>query len=232
MRILALDAATQALSVAVYDSAHAQAAREHFEIAARAHAARLLPVAAQLLDEIGWRLADLDGLAFGRGPGAFTGLRIAAGFVQGLAYGSDLPVAPVSTLTALAARALERHAGDAVRVVQDARMGEIYTADFHRNDFVRARRASARLRAQTAERVIRPERLAPTDHHHDWLFAGNGWPVVVQVGGPGCDHVCEQWPHAGDIAGLGAALLERGEGVPAHQALPVYVRDDVARKPG
>lgn len=223
MRILALDAATQALSVALYDSSQPDTAREHFEIAPRAHATRLLPIAQQLLDDAGWQLASIDGLAFGRGPGAFTGLRIAAGFIQGLAYGADLPVAPISTLEALAQRAFSNHAGDAVRVVQDARMGEIYTADF--------RRGADGPELIAAEHVIKPDALAEPDDAGAWLYVGNGWAVVAEASNRDMPEVCEQWPHAADIARLGVAMLECGDGVPADQALPVYVRDDVARKP-
>lgn len=220
MKILALDAATQALSVAVHDSTAPQAAREHFEIAARAHAARLLPLARELLADAGWALSDLDGLAFGRGPGAFTGLRIAAGFIQGLAYGADLPVAPVSTLQTIAARAFAHHAGDTVRVVQDARMGEIYTADFERT--------TEGPRALAMERVIEPTALTQSTH---CLHAGNGWQVVAQATGKAAPHVCEQWSHAHDMAVLATDVIAAGNGVSADQALPVYVRDDVARKP-
>lgn len=222
MRILALDASTQALSVALFDSDAPDSAREHFEIAPRTHAAKLLPTAQRLLTEAGWLLADLDGLAFGRGPGAFTGLRIAAGFIQGLAYGAALPVAPISTLETLAWRALETHGGQYVRVVQDARMGEIYTADYARS--------KQGIKALTPERVIRPDALVPVNGSSDWLSAGNGWDVVAATGATPPD-VCELWPHALVIARLGVDVLARGEGVSARQALPVYIRDDIARKP-
>src|SRR5699024_1413183 len=222
MKLLALDASTEALSVALFDSARPAAAVEHFEIAPRAHATVLLPVAQRLLDDAGWQLATLDGIAFGCGPGAFTGLRIAAGFVQGLAYGADLPVAPVSTLAAVAARALERHAGRRVRVVQDARMGEVYTADFAGTD------AGPQVLAE--QRVVPPTAVAAGACDSEWLFAGNGWQVLAEACGQAAPAECKQWPHAQDIARLGAGLLQRGQGVTPDQALPVYVRDDVARK--
>lgn len=224
MKILSLDASTQALSVAVYDSTDSTTALEHFEIAPRAHAAKLLPIARELLQQTGWTMAGLDGLAFGCGPGAFTGLRIAAGFVQGLAYGADLPVAPVSTLAAIAERAFAHHAGDTVRVVQDARMGEIYLADFDRT--------ALRPERVGIERVVGPEMATEGGCHQDWLYAGNGWHVVAEACGQDMPEACEQWPHAADMARLGGQMLERGEGVSADRALPVYVRDDVARKPG
>ncbi|MES1925110.1 tRNA (adenosine(37)-N6)-threonylcarbamoyltransferase complex dimerization subunit type 1 TsaB [Salinisphaera sp. T31B1] len=221
MRILALDASTEALSVALLD-AERDVAREHFEIAPRAHASRLLPEAQRLLAEAGWTLGMLDGLAFGRGPGAFTGLRIAAGLIQGLASGLERPVAPVSTLAALAARCLGQARVERVRVVQDARMGEVYTADF-------ARGTPPVLLG--AERVVAPAAIDLIDDDNGWAAAGNGWALVADAGDGRSVSVAEPWPHALDIARLGAELLGAGQGVSAVQALPVYVRDDVARKP-
>lgn len=223
MRILALDASTQALSVAVYDDTPGGHQAEHFELAPQGHASRLLPAAQRLLDDAGWTLAALDGFAFARGPGAFTGLRIAAGLIQGLAAGVDRPVAPISTLAAIAWRALVIGNAPGVRVVQDARMGEIYTADYAPGDDA--------PRPRGAERVIAPADLDAIPA--GYLLAGNGWPVVAAARGAAVDDfsVVENSPHALDIAQLGAAVLARGEGVPAAQALPVYVRDDVARKP-
>lgn len=221
MKILAIDASTEALSAALFDSAAPAATAEIFEIAPRAHAQRLLPAARQLLDGAGIELAELDGLAFARGPGAFTGLRIAAGLVQGLAAGAGLPVVRVSTLAAIAARALDQ-APDAaaVQVVQDARMGEIYTATY----------ARARLPvSDDIERVMAP---ADLEVAADTIRAGNGWTLVAEqqrlIEQPVYDHA----PHAADVARLAWPVLRAGEGLPAAEALPVYVRDDVARKPG
>ncbi|ROO26150.1 peptidase M22 [Salinisphaera orenii MK-B5] len=223
MKLLALDASTQALSVALFDSNAPADVREHFEVAPQAHARRLLPAAERLLAEAGWPLAALDGLAFGRGPGAFTGLRIAAGLIQGLAAGLDRPVVPISTLAALAAQAFAGDSADAVRVVQDARMGEVYVGDFSRGESVPS--------AVGDERVIEPARL---DADPSAIArAGNGWPLVAAARGLAADHyaVVAEAPHAADIARLAAVALAAGDGVPAFRALPVYVRDDVARKP-
>jgi len=220
-RILALDASTEALSVAVLDDA-CTVAFEHFEIAPQAHARLLLPAAQSLLDEAGWQLEDLDGLAFGRGPGAFTGLRIAAGLVQGLAGGLDCPVVPISTLAALAARCMATPEIDHVRVVQDARMGEVYTADFERG--------TSGPKPVGAERVIEPARVLPWPDTPGWAGAGNGWPLVFAALGQAPRNAGETWPHALDIARLAMPELLAGRGVSAEHALPVYVRDDVARK--
>ena len=226
MKLLALDASTEALSVAVVHTARDYDI-EHFEIAPQAHARRLLPLAQELLERAELELADLDGFAFARGPGAFTGLRIAAGLIQGLAAGVDRPVVPVSTLAALAARCLHNDEQvDRIRVVQDARMGEIYTADYMRGD-------CDSPQSLGAERVIRPDMLE-ADEANAYTRAGNGWGVVAAARGlaPEALAPAEHWPHALDIARLAIPVLRNGEGLPASQALPVYVRDDVARKPG
>lgn len=222
MRILALDAATEAMSAALFDSADASADREIFEIAPRAHATRLLPAAQSLLDAAGLEITDLDGLAFARGPGAFTGLRIAAGLVQGLAGGAGLSVVGVSTLAALAARAFDQapHAAR-VQVVQDARMGEIYTATFTRH---------AMPEPQTHERVIAPADLA-VEAADMTRRAGNGWSLVFEAQDILATAVAIDAPHAIDVARLAWPILAAGDGQGAASALPVYVRDDVARKP-
>ena len=216
MTILAFDASTEALSVALYDRKRA-IDDACFEIAPREHANKLLPLAQGLLDRHGLALSDLEALAFARGPGAFTGLRIAAGLIQGLAAGVDRPVVPVSTLAALAARCLhnDEHV-NRVRVVQDARMGEIYTATFARD---------ALDAPETPERVIAPEDLA-VEPAGDVVRAGNGWALL--------DITIDSeliYPHARDVGHLAAAAAARGEAVSPDQAVPVYVRDDVARKP-
>ncbi|MGB7755948.1 MAG: tRNA (adenosine(37)-N6)-threonylcarbamoyltransferase complex dimerization subunit type 1 TsaB [Salinisphaera sp.] len=223
MKILALDASTDALSAALFDSDAPERAREIFEVAPRAHATRLLPAVQTLLDEHGLRLRDLDGIAFARGPGAFTGLRIAAGLVQGLAGGVNRPVVGISTLAALAARAFEQTpAATYVQVVQDARMGEIYTATFERG---------AMPEPVAEERVIAPADLR-VELGAGVCRAGNGWSLVVAAQNVGEAPVAVDAPHAIDVARLAWPLFAAGQGMPAASAVPVYVRDDVARKPG
>lgn len=220
MRCLAFEASTEALSVAYLDTAKSSEPDEIFEIAPREHARRLLPAARRLLDQHRCRLEDLDTLAFARGPGAFTGLRIAAGLVQGLAIGAGRPVIGISTLAVIAARAFHDapHA-QRVQVVQDARMGEIYTACFSRKTMPEP---------LTEERVIAPDALI-LDRTVDTLAAGNGWHLVAHAGDVESVAI---WPHAADVARLAERLAARGVvGGPPDEALPVYVRDDVARKP-
>lgn len=223
MKILALDASTEALSAALFDSEAPDQASEIFEIAPRAHATRLLPAAQQLLDDARLGLDDLDGIAFARGPGAFTGLRIAAGLVQGLAGGANLPVVGVSTLAAIAARAFDNApAADRVQVVQDARMGEIYTATYERR---------ALPEPMAAERVMAPAELA-LETMSGVCRAGNGWPLVFAAQGLDDSPIAIDAPHAIDVARLAWPMFAKGQTLLPAEALPVYVRDDVARKPG
>ncbi|UCE90616.1 MAG: tRNA (adenosine(37)-N6)-threonylcarbamoyltransferase complex dimerization subunit type 1 TsaB, partial [Pseudomonadota bacterium] len=127
MKLLAIETATEACSVALAVDGDV---RDRFEIAPRGHAGLVLPMAKALLAEAGLGLRELDALVFGRGPGAFTGLRIAAGVVQGLAYGAELPVVPVSSLATLAQGVSAQTGASDVLAVFDARMGEVYWGAF------------------------------------------------------------------------------------------------------
>ena len=224
MRILALDTSTEACSVALLLDGDM---RLRFQLTERSHAELVLPMVEALLDEAGVALTDLDGLAFGRGPGAFTGLRIASGVVQGLALGAGLPVAPVSSLAAVAEQ-VAAAAGESVLVCNDARMGEVYWGVFRRE-------ADGSVGALAAEAVSPPERVgagAPLAAH----AAGNAllrYPALAErLAAAGLKMHDGVYPSADAVARLGARVLAEGRGVPAEQALPVYVRDDVARPSG
>ena len=223
MRLLALDTSTEACSVALLLDGELH---ERFSIAERSHAELVLPMVDALLSEAGLTLRDLDGLAFGRGPGAFTGLRIAAGLVQGLALGADLPVVPVSSLAAVAEQ-VPASPGEAVLVCNDARMGEVYWGLFRRDD-------DGTVAALVPEAVSPPER-AGEGALHARHAAGNAlgrYPVLTRRLLTGGLHLHENlYPRASAVARLGALALVAGGGVSAEQALPVYVRDDVARPP-
>jgi len=223
MRILALDTSTEACSVALLLDGEL---RMRFQLTERSHAELVLPMVEELLGEARVTLVDLDGLAFGRGPGAFTGLRIACGVVQGLALGADLPVAPVSSLAAVAEQ-VPVAAGEIVLVCNDARMGEVYWGVFQRG-------ADGAVTALCDEAVSRPEAVgvsAPGAMH----VAGNALPrypaLAERLRAAGLQLHEGVYPRADAVARLGEIELASGRGVPAEQALPVYVRDDVA-KPG
>lgn len=223
MRILALDAATEACSAALIGP---DLALSRFEVAPRRHADLLLPMAEGLLAEAGWSLHDLDALAFGRGPGAFTGLRIASGLIQGLALGAGLPVVGISDLAALAAGARRSAGVNRCLVVNDARMQEVYWAAYDFDD-----RDEPRCLGE--EQVAPPAAVvAPAG---EWYPAGNGWvaypEALAAVHAAASGPVAATYPRALDIARLAAPRVARGDAGSAAEAVPVYVRDQVARKP-
>lgn len=223
MRILALDTSTEACSAAVWLGE--DQVRLRFELTERSHADLILPMIDSLLAEAGLTLQGLDGLAFGRGPGGFTGLRIAAGVVQGLAFAADLPVAPVSSLLAVAAQVPCEDGDGAILVCNDARMGEVYWAAYQGGS------AGSVLDEIASEGVAPPEQVSFAMHLRH--AAGNGiarHPVLqTRLQSAGVRWHEGLYPRADVIARLGAAALGRGEGVAAELALPTYVRDDVAR---
>jgi tRNA threonylcarbamoyladenosine biosynthesis protein TsaB len=202
---------------------------EKFEHAPRRHAELILPMVSSLLAEAELALGQLDGIAFGRGPGSFTSLRIGIGVVQGLAWGADLPVVPVSSLAAVAQAALERGLPPGVRricVAMDARMQEVYTADFEVD-------LDGFVILSGEERVCPPGDVCPEDAA-GVCAAGNGFEVYPelekQAGDPGL-YIPDCWPRAGAISRLAARWLENNKPLPAAQAQPVYIRNKVANKP-
>jgi tRNA threonylcarbamoyladenosine biosynthesis protein TsaB len=220
MRLLALDTSTEACSVALLVD---DLLRLRFELTERSHADLILPMVDELLAEAGVGLADLDGLAFGRGPGAFTGLRIATGVVQGLALGADLPVAAISSLAAVAEQ-VPAAAGETILVCNDARMGEVYWGVYQRKD--------AAIVGLTPESVSVPERVGEgvTQVRHAAGNAFSRYPALAtRLVAEGLQLYEGIYPRADAVARLGALELAAGRGVPAEMALPVYVRDDVAR---
>jgi tRNA threonylcarbamoyladenosine biosynthesis protein TsaB len=233
LRMLAIDTSTEACSAALLWSGGEL--RQRLIVTERGHADLILPMIDELLVEAGCRLEDLDGLAFGRGPGSFTGLRIAAGVIQGLAYGAGLRVAPVSSLAAVAFRATSSstsaHSGPSppaagILVCNDARMNEVYWGCYRFD----ATDPCVPI-VLTAETVGAEDRVqpAPTVTH----FAGNGIPrypaLQARLESAGLSYQEGLYPCADAIARLGERMLQNGEGVEAAEALPVYIRDDVAR---
>jgi len=226
VKILALDTATEACSAALFvDGTFC----ERYEVLGRGHAERLLPMVQEVFAEGGLALAALDAIAFGRGPGGFTGLRIAAGVTQGLAFGAGLPVVPVSDLAALAVRAATLHSARHVLACLDARMAQVYWAPFDCADLT----APVAL---AAESVADPASVRLPGGTGQWFGAGHGfagYPALRTLLGPrlaGCDPTL--LPHAHEIALIGAAAFAAGRAVPAEQAVPVYLRDQVAHRSG
>ena len=151
MKILAIETATEGCSAALLINGEVI---DRFQVAPREHGNLILPMVDELLNEAGMTLQQLDALAFGRGPGSFTGVRMATGVIQGLAFAAELPIAPVSTLTALAYQAGPPVEGQTVYAALDARMGEVYWCEYERID--------GQLKAVSNESVIAPAAFSVT----------------------------------------------------------------------
>ena len=221
MRLLALDTSEEACSAALLVD---EQLVERFEIAPRRHSELILPMMDGLLTDAGLGVTDLDALAFARGPGSFTGVRIAASIVQGAALGADLPVVPVSSLQALAQGALREHGVEGALSALDARMNEVYWGTY-RSD------ATGIMRAVTDEVVCAPFEV-PVPGEGPWTGVGSGWSsyadVLARRCGGGSAVFAEARVHAQDVAVLARQLYREGAQVPAEKALPVYLRDEVA----
>jgi tRNA threonylcarbamoyladenosine biosynthesis protein TsaB len=216
--LLALDTATEACSVALL---HDGKVLTHYEVIPRLHAQKLLPMIKDLLAEAGIGLSALDGIAFGRGPGAFTGVRIAIGVVQGLAFGLDRPVLPVSNLAVLAQRALREQGATQVAAAIDARMDEVYWGCY--------REVAGEMKLVGEEAVMPPELAAlPSAATGDWFGAGTGWGYAGRIAVSVVGQDATLLPHAQDLLTLGTFAWDRGEAIIADDAQPVYLRDKVA----
>ncbi len=224
MKILAIDTASDACSAALWLDGEVS---ERYEVTPRRHTSMILPMVESLLLEADIALHGLDCIAFGRGPGAFTGVRIASGVAQGLALGADLPVVAVSSLAALAQGVWRVHRQASVLAAFDARMGEIYWGAYSLddNDFVKL---------VGDEVVCAPQLLpVPLEAGLAWFAAGGGWricngaAVCESVNITGMDAEC--LPHARDVALLATSYFKKGMAVSAEHALPVYLRDNVVR---
>jgi tRNA threonylcarbamoyladenosine biosynthesis protein TsaB len=217
MRILSFDTSTEYLSVAAGDGASWST---HLERAGSANSERILPAIDTVLASAGWRLADVDGIAFGAGPGAFTGVRIACSVAQGLALGAQLPVVPVPTLLALAQEAWRDHEATRVFACLDARMREVYVAFYVRED--------GDWHVEREAAVMKPADVQTPPGV--WDAEGDGFSAYAELAslqGVVRAHA-NTLPTARAIGELAFPLFERGQGVPASQARPLYVRHRVA----
>jgi tRNA threonylcarbamoyladenosine biosynthesis protein TsaB len=222
LKLLAFETATEGCSVAVYVDG---AVRERFAVAPRQHATLALPWADALLAEAGIARAQLDAIAVGIGPGAFTGVRLAVALAQGIALGLDRPVLPVSTLAvlALSGRPDDTDAGRDLVAAIDARMGEVYLGRF-------ATDADGLVSARGAEVLVAPD-AARADVPFDALGIGSGFAAAagVLVARLGLvDLYPDALPHAAALARLAARDFIRGQAIAADALEPAYLRDRVA----
>ncbi|MGE0113689.1 MAG: tRNA (adenosine(37)-N6)-threonylcarbamoyltransferase complex dimerization subunit type 1 TsaB [Steroidobacteraceae bacterium] len=219
VKLLAIDTATEQCSVALL---HGAALFERCVRTPRGHADMVLPMVQEVMSEAGLGFTQLDAIAFGRGPGAFTGVRMAIGVAQGLAYAADLPLLPVSDLAAVAQQvAASLSAGAHMLVCMDARMGEVYSGQF-------VLTADGLVSPVAAERVCPPEHI-DTAANELAMGAGTGfraYPVLSAryAGLPLLDDIL---PRAVEIVRLGLRGWRAGLAVNAELAAPVYLRDQV-----
>ena len=219
LRLLAIETATEACSVALWIDGEV---RERHALAPRRHAELVLPWAEALLAEAGIAAAALDAIAVGRGPGAFTGVRLAISLGQGLAFGLERPMLGVSTLAVLA----QGGAGARRVAAIDARMGEVYVGAFASGD-------DGLVRAEGPERLGPPGAVALPPAGAGWTargtgFAAAGGVLATRLGVGAEDAGGDALPRAADLARLAAAGFARGEAVAPERVEPAYLRDKVA----
>ncbi|WP_124948015.1 tRNA (adenosine(37)-N6)-threonylcarbamoyltransferase complex dimerization subunit type 1 TsaB [Sulfurirhabdus autotrophica] len=219
MKILALDTSTEYCSLAL-SLGNEVLTRE--VLAGQRHSELILPMLQEMLDEADITLNELDGVAFGSGPGSFTGLRIGCGVAQGLAFGADLPVAGICTLEALAEGSNESK----VISCLDARMGEIYHAIYEKSD--------GQWNILSEPGLYSPQN-APHIDGDEWIGCGSGFSAYgealkLQYGSQLKAVFGDVFPHARHIASLAIPVFQQGRAVEASKAAPLYIRDKVALK--
>ncbi len=225
MKLLAIETATEACSAALFMGGELT---QRYAVEPRAHSELILSMMDELLAESGVTLSQLDALAFGRGPGSFTGVRIATGVIQGAALGAALPVVPVSTLAALAQRCHTQTGARRILPAFDARVSELYWGAY--------RVGAAGLAELEGEEQVCAADAVAVPAGEGWHGVGTGWGTYEQalrrrlgraLAAVDAALLCS----AREVAILGAAGYQAGLGVSAEHALPVYLRDEVAWKP-
>jgi tRNA threonylcarbamoyladenosine biosynthesis protein TsaB len=223
MRILAIDTSGEACSAALLTET---GIAQRLVLEPRRHADLILGLVEALLREADTQLTELDALAFGRGPGSFTGVRIATAVVQGLAFGADLPVLAVSSLAGLAQGQHRRQGARQCLAALDARMGEIYWGRYVMD--------SQGLMRLVGEEAVTTPALAELPEDDGWQGAGSGWDpygdllrqrLGLRIRDVDPAAICESQ----DLVLMAAADFAAGLALPPEQALPVYLRDKVTQ---
>lgn len=223
MKLLAVETATEACSAALYIDG---AISERFELAPRHHTKLILPMIDDLMNEANLKPSQLDALAFGCGPGSFTGIRIATGVIHGIALGADLPVVGVSTLAAMAQEFFDRNEENLAFTAIDARMEEIFWGVYQRNAL-----GFAELIGHEA---VTPAALVDYSLESSGVGIGSAWGVYAEVlmnrlTNRVKHYEADNLPRAAQIAKLGVRGFEQGLAVAVEHAMPVYLRDKVAK---
>jgi tRNA threonylcarbamoyladenosine biosynthesis protein TsaB len=215
MQLLAFDTSTDTLSIAVSDGVQVW---QHSGAGGAQASTTLIPAILSLLAQAGLRLDQLDAIAFGSGPGSFTGLRTACSVAQGLAFGAHKPVLPIDTLMAVAEEARVQHGVEQVQALLDARMDEIYTGFYAY--------VQGRWQQRADFQLLRPEAVL---QEAGWALAGNAMAVYADRIPASNGLRCAALPTGTAMLRLAPALLAAGQAVAADQALPRYIRDKVAQ---
>ena len=233
MKILAIDTATEACSAALLidDATIDTGITSQYQVAPRQHSRLILQMIDDLLKQADISVNSLDAIAFGRGPGSFMGLRIAAGVVQGIAFACDLLVIPVSTLKTMAQRIYQETGNTHVLSAIDARMDEVYWGAYILE--------SQQWQLQDKESVLSPDKVTLPDillEDQSWVGAGTGWAThkdrLLQAANCQLPTIFpECLPSAEAMVSLAAIEYQAGNTVAAAEAIPVYLRNDVAKKP-
>jgi len=229
MNILALDTCTESCSAALLYKGEVF---ECIEMTQRGHSELILGMMDNVFSQAGVSISAVDALAFGRGPGSFTGVRVAVGVAQGIAFARDIPVIPISSLAAVAQGAADELDIDHLAVAMDARMGEIYCASY--------RRENGLVKLVDHERVCPPQDFSAASGLYSsllWSGIGTGWREYDAILRE-CfiNHLAqvstEHYPRGRAIIKLAKVEAEAGRLLPAEQAVPVYLRNNVAKKKG
>ena len=235
MKILAIDTSTEACSAALFIDGEVSS---HYQLAPREHSRLILKIIDQLLVDADVAVSALDAIAFGRGPGSFMGLRIAAGVVQGIAFAHDTPVIPISTLKAMAQRAYEQTGIENVLSAIDARMDEVYWGAYTL--------VNEQWKVDGEEQVVSPDIIdlpsMLSANNKIWVAAGTGWDRyserllstdkdVSDMPFKPAEVLIDCFPSAEAIVKLAVHELKAGNTITAAHAIPVYLRNDVAKKP-
>ncbi|MEW8507500.1 MAG: tRNA (adenosine(37)-N6)-threonylcarbamoyltransferase complex dimerization subunit type 1 TsaB [Candidatus Thiodiazotropha sp.] len=224
MKLIAIETASETCSAALFDDGDIYL---RYELKPRGHSELILQMMDEVLAQAQTSLTDLDAVAFGRGPGSFTGVRIAAGVIQGVAFAADLPVVPVSTLAALAQRAYREKGEPGLLAAFDARMGELYWAGYRIGD-------DGLVVPVIDEQVASAEQVE-IPGEGEWYGVGSGWGAYARqleqrLGTTLLGYKSDIHCSARDVALLAADYFQQGAAVAPELALPVYLRNRVAEK--
>ena len=225
--LLALDTSTEACSVALWHKGE----KTHLdELAQRTHTKRILPMVDELLANSGINLKQVDVLAFGRGPGSFTGVRVGAGIAQGLALGADLPVIAVSNLTAMAQAAFELYQAENVAAAIDARMNEVYFSQVKREKVRSELGEFFQWNPVIEEQVCQPEKVLEQLSDLTAYRVGTGWGAYPQFKENGLEGSDIILPSAQYMLGLALTDYAQNKVISALEIEPVYLRNEVTWK--